>query len=333
MKLSYLAYLVLGLLAAIAVVYFVSLDTPQPDQLPSPPKTADTRSADTDESVKAERLIETASADIASEPTGWMWHEDNVELAKAHYYVDENGELSLPNDVELSFSKKFTYFDNSVVQIDYRVVDPFGDATPAGVGQDYSIENFDSVLDRMLGGDRHAVDWAARALSLCRDLKNAGQPELFERKCGGFRDDMHLRLDDTVEYLAQSGDPWAMLQHAPRLGEMHKSEERRVYEDLWAMGYTAGLTGILNTTPDLSLLDYDAQIREYAYFYASYVLTTTYLDGVPHEEATQWQNDILERVDAHMDQLSVPARRQAELVSRDFLSSNPNCCISFTGSQ
>ncbi|MEL7022728.1 MAG: hypothetical protein AAGL69_03210 [Pseudomonadota bacterium] len=312
----------LAILALLALgVYWSQRDTSAldtPDLVSSPVEPIEQK--DRTAAPSPERFTASAAdAEIATEEP-----ETNEQLALAQFYRDDLGKAVMITDRALKFSKRFEFDDGTVIEIPFSY-EPVGVDDIDVAVEDYSLEDFDELVDQMTEGNWEVLAWAERKTAQCR---RQGEIREVESQCGGYQEGMESIVNDIMWLLADSGDPralrWRMKENYFR---SDNDIELKDAQALWEQGYLEGLMRTMSITRDPSLLDYDSREDLYAKSYAMFAVMHAYMDGLPREILNGDAQDMWRQFDVMFSGFGAAARERAAQQAREILESNDKCCV------
>lgn len=253
----------------------------------------------------------------------------NGELAKAHYYLDESGEVVLPTDVEMKFSKHFTFSDGESIEISFIVERRYGSLLSSDLDDGVSADFFLPLNRAALDGNDQAGVIAYQEVVRCSKLHRSSPEKSDGQRCSQVSSETLEEAERLLHTLADSGNAVAQELHARHIMSSDPMGARRTFNLLWDAGFTGGLGGLRETAPPSSELDYEQLIEAEALSYASFVVTMAYLDGVPNGAVIDHVNTIAEQEQQRLNGFSPGVQKAIELRAKELLVENKSCCRSF----
>ncbi|MCJ7591567.1 MAG: hypothetical protein MUO51_09455 [Woeseiaceae bacterium] len=256
-------------------------------------------------------------------------YASNAELAKAHYYLNESGEVVLPTNIELKFSKNFTFSDGEVIQLRYSVEKPFKSEVSTELDDGKRPDFFSQLQRAALDGNDHAGVFAYQEVLRCQTLNRSSPEKSAGQRCSQVTSETFDEAESLLQEIADTGSPVAQELYARQLVNSDPSAARKVFSSLWEAGFMSGLGGLRETAPPNSAQDYEQQIESEALSYASFVVTMAYLDGIPSDVVKEHAKSIFENEEQNLRSFSPQMHQDIESRARDLLLANRSCCRTF----
>ena len=309
---------------------FVARDTP-PQHLAGPDDSASSKQSTKDSPILAAGAEQNRSL-----------YPGNDRLALAHVALNAKGELYLPNDRAMAFSKNFTFPDGETISIEFRVVERFQQPLDASLDDGTSPGFFNKLSDAARAGDDQAAIHAYREVAKCisgngsRMYKASNDTEVMDQsssssseRCDGIDE---ATMDDALELLrasASRGNPAVEEFYARLIAKTDFDEARKYFKSLWAKGFSWGAGGLSVTGKPPFAVNYDAQVETEAYSYVSYAISMSYYDGVPLDYVWQHMTEISNSQLARQKGLSPAVHSASVQLAKEMLIANNKCCISY----
>jgi len=272
-------------------------------------------------------------------------YPNNDELASAHIRVSPDGNVYLPNDIEMEFSKNFTFPDGDTISIIYRVVNWFDESIDSSIDDGITPNFFENLQQAALEGNDQAAIHAYKETSKCmfggdyetlvsNSAESPSNPQqALNFRCSELKEGATANALTLLRNVAERGNPTVQEFYARIVTKSDPVEARKYFKILWDKGYSWGIGGMRETTPSMTNLDFDQKVETEAYAYVSYAIAMAYYDGVPSEVIQEHKESILAAQRDRQNQNSPPIEQAAQKLAKKLLTENVNCCVTHVHDQ
>jgi len=253
----------------------------------------------------------------------------NEELAKEHYYVDQDGNVVLPTNEEMEFKKNFSFSNGETIELPYSIERKFGRQLSSELDDGLSPAFFDNLRNAALGGDSQAGVAAYREVVRCYSLHSSSEERVEGGRCSEVDAGMYDEAVVLLEIQADRGSAVAREILASNVARTEPERARQLYQALWADGFVSGLGGLRQLPRPSADSKYEQLIEHEAAAHASYAVTIAYLDGIPDSAIAQHAEAIAMNESQHLLSFSHTVQMAIEARASEILTSNDACCRIF----
>lgn len=267
--------------------------------------------------------------DGAVVPTHTSRYPGNAELATDHYQMTDAGPY-LPGHIPMRFVKNFTFPDGENISIQYALVERFQEPLQFELDDGVSPGFFEKMKSAALEGDDQAAVHAYHEVKKCAEtISPFKDPHGLPHRCSGITHDTAVEALELLRLSAERGSILAQDYYVKEIVQDQPDEARHYFKLLWDNGFVSGVSGLRDTAPPVSELNFNQQVESEAYAYVTYIILMAYYDGVPGEFNEDWVSNMETNERFRQQSLSPAVLEAVQVRAKAMLKSNSKCCVGY----